>query len=328
MIDTIYIEEEVREHRRTKEICQRFPQARIIFCERYGEVFNRKVQNFRLQKQKPALILAKKFQHFVLEVPEGYGIGAQKNFYFSHMLNCIYDCRYCFLQGMYRSAHYLLFINFEDFATSIEQIRNENSTEPVHFFSGYDCDSLALDQVTKFTEYFVPLFPSSQNAWLELRTKSVNIKPLLAMRDHNCIAAFSFTPQVISEKIEDKVPSVNARIAAIEKLQQNKWNIGLRFDPLIYHRDYRENYRKLFAQIFDKIDLDCLHSVSLGQFRLPKTMFNNIHKLYPDEKLFAGPLAEKNGMISYEEDLGKEMFEFCSAELLRYIDKGVFFPCE
>jgi len=166
MIDTIYIENEIRQHPRTQEICQRFPNARIIDCERYGEVFNRKVQNFRLQKQRPALILAKKFKQFALEAPLGYGIGAQHNFYFSHMLNCIYDCRYCFLQGMYRSAHYLLFVNFEDFAHSIEEIRSKYPDKEVHFFSGYDCDSLALDQVTKFSEYFVPLFPRSQNAWL------------------------------------------------------------------------------------------------------------------------------------------------------------------
>ncbi|WP_372369417.1 radical SAM protein [Candidatus Uabimicrobium sp. HlEnr_7] len=326
MIDTIYIEDEIKEHPRTKSICKRFPSARIISCERYGEVFNRKVQNFRLQKLKPALILAKKFQHFALEAPEGYGIGAQKNFYFSHMLNCIYDCRYCFLQGMYRSAHYLLFVNFEDFAQSISEISQQYAQQPVHFFSGYDCDSLALDQVTKFSDYFVPLFPKEQNAWLELRTKSVNIRPLLHMADYNCIAAFSFTPQIVSDQVEAKVPSVEARISAIEKLQERGWHIGLRFDPLIYHNDYQKTYCELFQQVFSRVKN--IHSVSLGQFRLPKTMFSNIHKLYPDEKLFAGPLSEKNGMVSYEKDLGKEMFDFCSAELLKYIDMKTFFPCE
>ena len=32
----------------------------------------------------------------------------------SHHLNCLYDCRYL-RQGMYPSAHYLMFVNFEDF---------------------------------------------------------------------------------------------------------------------------------------------------------------------------------------------------------------------
>ena len=46
----------------------------------------------------------------VLKTPDNFTIGFKKNYYFSHMLNCIYDCKYCFLQGMYNSANYVLFI--------------------------------------------------------------------------------------------------------------------------------------------------------------------------------------------------------------------------
>ena len=98
MIDTIYLEEAVRTHPRTDEILDLFPRARLISCERYGEVFNPRSQNFRIQKRRPALILAEKFKGHVLPAPEGFGIGDKQNFYFSHMLNCLYDCRYCFLR--------------------------------------------------------------------------------------------------------------------------------------------------------------------------------------------------------------------------------------
>src|ERR1700761_7795137 len=111
MFEFIYIEEEALNDKHTQAICQRFPYLVPIMCERYGEIFNRHAQHFRLQKQRPSLILAKKFDHFVLPTPAGYGIGGTHNFYFSHMLNCIYDCRYCFLQGMYNSAHYVIFVN-------------------------------------------------------------------------------------------------------------------------------------------------------------------------------------------------------------------------
>ena len=125
MIDTIYVEEEIENHPRAKEVLKRFSRARRIPCGRFGEIFNRKAQNFRLQKLRPALILAKKFGRFVLDAPQSYGIGGEQNFYFSHMLNCIYDCRYCFLQGMYRSAHYVFFVNYEDFQAAIEEEINE-----------------------------------------------------------------------------------------------------------------------------------------------------------------------------------------------------------
>ena len=328
MIETIYIEENIVQHPRVIEIMTRFPQARKIICGRYGEVFNPKAQNFRLQKQKPALILAEKYKNFTMPVPSGYGIGASRNFYFSHMLNCLYDCRYCFLQGMYQSANYVLFINYEDFQDEIKQRCAETPTEPVHFFSGYDCDSLALEPVTGFAEQFLPIFETIPNAWLELRTKSTQVRSLLSREAFpRCIVAFSLNPDEIATKVEAKAPSLERRLDALLKLQTHGWQIGLRFDPMIYQLGYQQQYQHLFEQVFSVIKLESLHSVSLGAFRLPEKYFKKVHKLFPDEKLFVSPLENNQGIISYKEALEQEMTHFCTEQLLRYIPKELFFPC-
>ena len=328
MIETIYIEENIVQHPRVIEIMTRFPQARKIICGRYGEVFNPKAQNFRLQKQKPALILAEKYKNFTMPVPSGYGIGASRNFYFSHMLNCLYDCRYCFLQGMYQSANYVLFINYEDFQDEIKQRCAETPTEAVHFFSGYDCDSLALEPVTGFAEQFLPIFETIPNAWLELRTKSTQVRSLLSREAFpRCIVAFSLNPDEIATKVEAKAPSLERRLDALLKLQAHGWQIGLRFDPMIYQPGYQQQYQHLFEQVFSIIKLESLHSVSLGAFRLPEKYFKKVHKLFPDEKLFVSPLENNQGMISYKEALEQEMTHFCTEQLLRYIPKELFFPC-
>lgn len=328
MIETIYIEENIQQHPRVQEILARFPTSRNIICGRYGEVFNPKAQNFRLQKLKPSLILAEKYKNFALETPKDYGIGADRNYYFSHMLNCLYDCRYCFLQGMYQSANYVLFVNYEDFQDEIRQICNDHPTEDIHFFSGYDCDSLALEPVTGFAEQFLPFFAALPNAWLELRTKSTQIRNLSNREPlPRCIVAFSLSPAEIAIKVEDKAPPLERRLAAIEKLQQQGWLIGLRFDPIIYQTGYQQQYQKLFEQVFALIDLKQLHSVSLGVFRLPESYYKKIHKLYPDELLFASPLQQQEGMISYQKDLEQEMMQDCAKQLLNYIPASKFFPC-
>ncbi len=328
MIDSIYIEDSILQHPRVKSICARFPKARQISCERYGEVFNPKAQNFRLQKQRPALILAEKYKNFALPAPAGYGIGVTKNYYFSHMLNCLYDCRYCFLQGMYQSANYVLFVNYEDYQDEIRQISRQHADEVVHFFSGYDCDSLALEPVTGFAEHFLPFFEELPNAWLELRTKSTQIRSLLQQTPNpRCVVAFSLAPDEIAAKVEHKAPSMERRLDALCKLQEQGWPLGLRFDPLIYQSGYERQYRQLFEQVFSKIRLESLHSVSLGVFRLPEKYFKKIHKLYPQEKLFASPLQTKQGMTSYRVDLEQEMMQTCSQLLLKYIPQEKFFPC-
>lgn len=328
MPDIIYIEQQIADHPQVARICQRFPNARRISCEHYGEIFNRKAQNFRLQKQRPALILAQKTGRLVLPAPAGYGVGGDHHYYFSHMLNCVYDCRYCFLQGMYRSAHYVVFVNYEDFQASIVDTLASHPDSQSWFYSGYDCDSLAYEPVTQFASEFLPFFRRHANAWLELRTKSPHSRALLKQTPvNNCIIAWSFTPEPISAALEHGVPSLDKRLAVIARLQQQGWRIGLRFDPLIYDPEFKPLYHALFEKIFSQLDGSTLHSVSLGGFRLPKPFYATMQRLYPDEALFAGAMHEQDGMLAYPAALAAELIDYCSTELQRYIPDSIFFPC-
>ena len=328
MFDYIYIEEAVGDHPRAREIRARFPGATTVPCKHYGEVFNPRAQNFRLQKRRPALILARKEGRLVLEAPSEYAIGGGRNYYFSHMLNCVYDCRYCFLQGMYRSAHLVVFVNYEDFQAAIAAKAEQEAGSTPCFFSGYDCDSLALDGITSFVPSFLDFFASRPRALLELRTKSTRIKPLLQGQAlANCVVAFSATPPAVAAELEVGAPPVGRRLAAMRQLQRRGWPLGLRFDPLIYHQGWKEHYRRLFADAFAAVDPARLHSVSLGPFRLPRAHYKRIFQLYPGEKLFAWGLEEKDGMVSYKEKIGGEMEDFCTRELLRYVAPEILFPC-
>ena len=214
------------------------------------------------------------------------------------------------------------------FRPKFARFAQNNPAEGIHFFSGYDCDSLALEPVTGFAEAFLSFFETLPNAWLELRTKSTQIRSLSNRKPlPRCIVAFSLSPAEISAKVEDKAPSLERRLAAIVQLQKQGWLIGLRFDPLIYQTGYQRQYQTLFEQVFAVIDLEQLHSVSLGVFRLPESYYKKIHKLYPDERLFASPLQHQDGMVSYQQGLEQEMMRYCSELLLNYIPADKFFPC-
>ncbi|HSF38388.1 MAG TPA: DNA photolyase [Thermoanaerobaculia bacterium] len=322
----IYVEEEILSHPRALQIRSRFPDAEVVPCARYGEIFNRRAQSFRLQKRRPSLILARKHRNFVHEAPKGFGIAGAKSFRFSHMLNCIYDCRYCFLQGMYRSAHYVIFVNYEDFQWEIEETIRGVAGGPLWFFSGYDCDSLALEPVTRFAASFVPFFSRFPQASLELRTKSTQIKTLLEMDAvPNVVVAWSLTPEEVQASYEHLTPAIDRRLRAMERLEERGWKLGLRFDPLIYNEDYQDQYRRLFRQVFSALRPESLHSVSLGPFRLTQDFFKTLVRLYPEDPLFAAPF-EEEAQVSYRRDLEAEMVEFCTEELLRHIPRELFEP--
>ena len=328
MIDTVYVEDGVRDQSRTQAILARFPRATRIACRRYTEIFNPSAQSFRLQKRRPALILAEKRGNLVLETPVGYGIGGHRNYYFSHMLNCVYDCRYCFLQGMVRSAHYVLFVNYDDFQRQILETLRRDPDEPTYFFAGYDCDSLALESITGFVREFLPVFRRRPQAILELRTKSVQIRELLRQRPlPNCVVAYSLAPTGVAEALEHGAPSLDRRVKALVKLGKRGWKLGLRFDPLIFHDGYQHSYRELFATVFQRLPRQAVHSVTLGALRFPQTIFKRLVDQYPEEPLLARKLNRRQRMVSYPEELEAEMMSFCRHRLQDLVPSEKIFCC-
>lgn len=229
---------------------------------------------------------------------------------------------------MYPSAHYVVFINYEDFMNEMAQVLNERPDQTSYFFSGYDGDSLAFDNISGFIENFLPFFSKHPRAILELRTKSIQINSLLAQPViENCIVAYSFTPEQISVKVEHKVPPLKKRLIAMQKLSVAGWQIGLRFDPLIYDPNFSNQYQELIENIFLLISPEKIHSVSIGPLRFPQKMYQKIVKLYPHDQLLAQPLFKRGQQISYPESIEIEMKQTVLRILQNYLPKTLLFEC-
>ena len=323
MGNIVYVEREALEHPRTQSILARYKHSHVQVVERYGEIFNGHNQNFRVQKQNPALVLALKRNKFVHSTPPQYETGGGEHYYFSHMLNCLYDCRYCFLQGMFKSAHYLLFVNYEEFVAEIQRTAEQHAhnNKPTWFFSGYDCDSLAFEPITKFADFFIDAFSHIPNAILELRTKSTQIRPLLKRSaTNNVVVAASLSPASVAEALEHGAPSLAKRLQALASLQQHGWRIGIRFDPIIWHKNYQAHYQELVEQVFSSLDGELIDSVTLGGFRVPKDFFKTMYGLYPDETLFNIGLEQRDAMVTYRSEVQTQTLGFVQDCCAQYID--------
>ena len=190
------------------------------------------------------------------------------------------------------------------------------------------CDSLALEPVTGFVSEMLSWLKKYPRAHVELRTKSTQVRSLLAAEpSSNVVVAFSLTPTNTAAALEHKAPSVTKRIDTMVELARQGWQIGLRFDPILYENGYEERYRELLSEIFRRLPVHSVHSVTLGPFRMPISFFRNVVRLYPEEPLFAGPFVDRTTMISYAEPREKEMMTFCRDELLQYMPVEKLFSC-
>tara|TARA_A200000113_G_C8783869_1_gene328522 strand:- start:231 stop:911 length:681 start_codon:yes stop_codon:yes gene_type:complete len=183
---------------------------------------------------------------------------------------------------MFNSAHYVIFVNYEDFFLNIKDILNHKSRN-VCFFSGYDCDSLALEDITGFMDFFLDKFIKLKNGILEIRSKSTNIKSIKKINpSSNIIPAFSLNPEYSIKSHEHNTPKLINRLNAIRELQNLGWNIGIRFDPFIWYGDLCD-MSLFFREIFSSVKKNKVHSVTIGNFRMANNYLKRMVKINPTD---------------------------------------------
>jgi len=134
------VEDRAQDYDITRTVLAAFPESKVIPVGHYKDVFNRPGQDFLAQKETPKLILACRRERFLNEgSPMCERYGHSRFYYATMMMNCIYNCAYCYLQGMYPSANVVAFVNTEDYFQAVNAILGL-----AYISFSYDTDILVL----------------------------------------------------------------------------------------------------------------------------------------------------------------------------------------
>lgn len=302
-----------------------------IYIKHYKDLFNRSHQNFAEQKKAPSLILAKKTGTLIYPgAPVCQNFGNQHFYYTSCMMNCIYHCDYCYLQGMYPSGHIVVFVNLEDYFTELERLLQEH---PVYLCISYDTDLLALEQTFSFVSRWLAFAVEHPALTLEIRTKSGNpsiFKTLASIFDgreqqkEQIIFAWTVSPEQICETTEHGAASLFLRIKALIAAKIAGFSVRLCFDPVIFHAGWKESYAQLVKDIFLRVPADCLYDVSIGVFRISTEYLKQMRKKRPDSSIVQYPYITEHG-VSHYGTLSEEMVQYIFELLLPYIPEEKIF---
>jgi len=247
------------------------------------------------------MILAVKREPFLYQGPAiCQSFGASRFCYTSLMLNCIYDCTYCYLQGLYPSANLVAFVNIGDFQAAIADAA---AKESLYLAASHDTDLIALHGVIPYLDELRPFLAVQANLLMEIRTKSANpaffsqYPPLPSM-----IVAFTLTPEALGRRYEKGTPTLEARLAAIQTAIRRGFQVRLCFDPVMIGPEWDDLYEPFFNQVFTGVDPQSIVDVGYGFFRMPRDLFARIEKQRADSPLFAAPYTEQGGVLSYDPD--------------------------
>lgn len=320
----IYVEERVLGHFRTERILSRFPEAQIIKIGHYKDVFNRKHQNFGLQHAGQALILAAGDGNLVYKGADVCQDFGNDNFYYtSCVFNCIFDCEYCYLKGMYPSGNMVIFVNLEDVLAQVEELLR---SAPVYLCVSYDTDLMAIESITGFVRQWYDFTVSHPGLKIEIRTKSARTDIYEDLEPcERVIFAYTVSPDYVAEHFEHGCAGMSDRIAAAQYALDRGFTVRMCFDPCIYCPDWKKEYG-LMLEAVGKMEPERLVDVSVGTFRISQEYMKQMRKSFPSSAAVQFPYENADGVYQYPEELRKEMEEFMRAGLSEYIPaERIFF---
>ena len=298
----IYVEKGTADYALAQLALSKFPDAQVVEIDHYKDLFNRTRQDFQIQKTSMKLILAKKSEPLLYPASElVQEFGTPNVYYNTPILNCLYNCDYCFLQGMYNSGNMVVFVNEVDFFNSIElELKNlKQPSQPMLVSISYNTDLMAMEKIIPVSSRWIEFVRTKENLIIEIRTKSALFSSLNHLPyTHNVILSWTLTPSKICERYETSAPPLNSRVASIKSAMKAGWKVRLCFDPILFVDEWQQLYQSFFSYIFSEINASELLDVTLGVFRMNKDFFNRIRKREPRSDLFYDQYTFEGGILT------------------------------
>lgn len=315
----IYLEAELLEapwREETAAVLARFPKAEIVEVRHYSEVTQRRAVSWNQQKRSQKLVLALKRSEFIYPCTDVAPDFGHPNFYYSvPMQNCLYDCEYCYLQGMYTSPHLVYFVNQDDLIAKARQTAAELGS--LYLCIAYDNDLLAVENLLGTAARWIEGLREVAKLKVEIRTKSANFRPLSKLAPaNNFILAWTLSPTLVIERYEAKTPPLEARLKALKQAVEAGWTVRLCLDPLLPVGNWRDHYGGLFERL-DREELwPHFQDASYGLFRLPKQFLRQARKARPDSALLAAAqTTEERGLYTFAGAEQWELLEYVGRQL-------------
>ena len=319
----VYVERKLRGQYDVTGIINKLSGSRVVWINHYKDIFNRKGQSLAFQKKSPALILAKKDGKLVYNgSKECQSFGNEHFYYTSCIMNCLFDCEYCYLQGMYPSADVVLFMNLDDIFHEVDELLREHG---VYLCISYDTDLVALENITGYCRRWIEYAKNRVGLTIELRTKAELSDSFIRMLDEkeceNIIFAFTLSTDMIQLSYEHNTSSIQSRIASIMRASQKGLNVRVCFDPLLTYADLSElkkAYGTLIDKLFESVTDQMLYDVSLGEFRVPCDYLKRMRKRRPGSKLLAYQFEIEDGSFCCGKN-GTELADYVEECLRKHL---------
>ena len=324
----IYVETAARNHPRAVAILERFPRSEVVEIEDYKNVFGRARQDFWKQKSSVNLILAMKKDNFLYPGNDLLQGNMLPNFFYNALvLNCPYDCHYCYLQGMYPGANIVAFVNLEDYFSAADDACRQRPCQdkPMHLAISYDTDLLGLEGKLGYVREWIEWSRDREEILMEVRTKSAHVRTFRETRASRAVRiAWTLSPDPVCRKYETGAPALMRRIDALNAVASAGWRIAICIDPVLKIPDASNVYAEFAEQLGKNLPWKSIERIEIGVFRVGTTFFKRMRKR-PDTDLLHYPFEHDTSAVSYNRKERLELVKDVLEPLQNYTSREKIF---
>lgn len=237
---------------------------------------------------------------------------------------CTAMCLYCYLVCNYNKCSYLrLFVNREEMLDKIIKTSNKSEKE-LTFEIGSNSDLILENTITGNLEWTIEKFAENNYGYITFPTKFDMVDSLLPLK-HNgrVIVRMSVNPQEIIKRIEIGTSPLDNRIAAINKLKQAGYKIGILVAPIILVDNWKEQYSELIKYLSTQLSTEVKQDAF---FELIFMTYSYVHRKINEEafpgtpNLYNSELMTGRGMgkYSYKKEVREDAEKFMRDLMQKY----------
>lgn len=262
-IQELYIEPEVREYTRGKEILAKYPDAKITEVPSHWKIpslhGNEGAVDDWLKIKKNILILGVKKSLYCRPNERS------SNFVAPSISNgCAMACSYCYVPRRKGFANPItIFVNIERICNYLQKhilkqglkmIPDQIDPAMWVYDIGENGDCSVDAAICNNVKDYIQLFKNTANAKATFATKFVNRQLLDYDPQLKTRIRFSLMPSSIARIVDIRTSSIEDRIHIINDFVAAGYEVHLNFSPVIYYENWLQDYHQLFEQINDVLD--------------------------------------------------------------------------
>jgi spore photoproduct lyase family protein len=262
-IKEIYMEPEVIDYQRGREILHKYADAKIIEVPSHWKIpelhgFEGSVEDWIKHKKNILILGIKK------------SLSARPNTRSSHFVapsasnGCTMSCSYCYVPRRKGYANPIsIFVNIEQICSYLRRhaAKQGNMPVPDHIDEKYwvyeigengDCSADAA--ICNNVKDLIDLFKGIPNAKLTFATKFVNRDLLSYDPQRKTRIRFSLMPHKISKLVDVRTSPVSDRIDVMNDFADAGFEVNVNFSPVIFYEGWLQDWELLLDEINDKVN--------------------------------------------------------------------------